>query len=771
MITLRLDKNGGINKGDVQAFEHDNKSEVYIIQLCKNGEIYDLTDKTIELTMVERKRKIGDMVSLPIYNATEGKVKLEVVSDITKQDGIYDFKLTVKDTTGLIETFPSFQVKIENDITDHITGEIVQDKNFTILTEGLKALADYNIYKTNALKVPEIEQDIVEINEQLDKKVNYFETVASMKTSNKIKKDSLCKTLGYYKAGDGGGAIYRITDNPALENAFSFSVAKGLTAELIYDDEINIKQLGARDFDDNGNKVDIKPFIDLYLAKTNPVGNATVNKKIIKLFIPAGRWFSSSCKLKGSSIYIHGTNAYSYPYATGTIIMPLQDNQLNLWIIGDDTTESAGLEYGNISLKNLMFSTHNASKSDSIHVAGLIADKCYTCGKLLHISRVYGGVFDNIHFTNYIGTPLTINSSNEIIFNDFTFRNGDAFESGNVVFDTDVTGNKNISACFFDKFSFEGIKGHLFVFRTDSKFINNKIGTILFEDREVKISQDGEFTNYTATEHRSMSFISKSVFAIDENSYCELIVDDVLLNNFGKVFFTKDDTNYLFDSVVIEYGKISKGQVNIKNVSHVGARRDTLLLKKADYEGLGSYNFNFTCENARHIDSESYKFLIKTPGSMKPYIRYKDSIYKRCIDYVTSPNTLLNKNGKYGYYMPVITDNDSLTDEKLVIDNFQYKKYLASFSTETSCFEIPVIGNKLRIRVKTKTGFVAHCYITKNVEYQNYTKNSTGEQYMWYTIDFTEYRQAHPNDEMTVAIRTLTSDETNYARLDVFYWE
>ena len=172
MITLRLDKNGGINKGDIKAFEHDNLSEVYIIQLYKNGAIYDLTNKSIELTMVERKRKIGDMVSLPIYNATEGKVKLEVVSDITKQDGIYDFKLTVKDTTGLIETFPSFQVKIENDITDHITGEIVQDKNFTILTEGLKALADYNIYKTNALKVPEIEQDIVEINEQLDNKAN-----------------------------------------------------------------------------------------------------------------------------------------------------------------------------------------------------------------------------------------------------------------------------------------------------------------------------------------------------------------------------------------------------------------------------------------------------------------------------------------------------------------------------------------------------------------------------------------------------------------------
>nr|DAH98923.1 MAG TPA: Head fiber protein [Caudoviricetes sp.] len=173
MITLRLDKNDGINEGDIKAFEHDNLSEVYVIQLYKNGAIYDLTNKTVELTIVEKKRKLGDMISLPIYEATEGKVKLEVVSTITKQDGIFDFKLTVKDTTGLIETFPNFQVKIENDITDHITGEIVQDKNFTILTEGLKALADYNIYKTNALKVPEIEQDIIEINSQLDNKSEF----------------------------------------------------------------------------------------------------------------------------------------------------------------------------------------------------------------------------------------------------------------------------------------------------------------------------------------------------------------------------------------------------------------------------------------------------------------------------------------------------------------------------------------------------------------------------------------------------------------------
>ena len=617
--------------------------------------------------------------------------------------------------------------------------------------------------------------DIEKIISQMDTKASYFENVNALKTSNKIKVNSICKTLGFYNANDGGGATYRITNNTALNNGFSFSLNNGLTAELIYNDEINIKQLGARSFDENENKVDIKPYINAYLTKSSAHENNGKNKQMLKLFIPTGRWFTSPHKITASSIYIYGNNNYSYPYVTGTIIAPIEENQPHMWIFGDDTQDLVGREYGNIALKSLMFTTYNFNENTGIPLAGAKYDKCYNVGKILGIYRVYGGVFENIHFTNYLGCPLTIASSNESIFNDFTFRNGDSFEDGQVVFDSDVMDgssySKNISACFFDKFSFEGVKGHLFNFKQDSKYINNHIGTVLFEDREVRISKDGTFRNYNIKDDDSKSFNSKAVINIEEQNYCEVNVDNILLNNFGKCVFTLNSEEYLFDTIVKKNGKVSKGQVIIKNVSHTGARRDTMLLNESDYEGLGSFNFNFTCENATHNDTDTYKFKIITSGIMKPYVRYKDIGYNRCIDYVSSPKTLLNTNGKTGYYLPVISDEDSITDEKLVINNFQYKKYLTSFSAETSCFEIPVIGNKLRIRVKTKTGFIAHCYITKNVEYQNYTKNSTGEQYMWYTIDFTEYRKAHPKDEMTVAIRTLTADETNYARLDVFYWE
>lgn len=752
------------------AKQGDTKSRFLLFNLLDGSIPFSLENRSVRVYAIkpDGTEIFNDLI---ITDAAKGYCILELTTQMLAVAGTVKLELMVIEDEKKL-TSNIFYMDVKKSINSEKA--VVSTNEFGALLTALSSLNEYDNYKKEIAAARDGEDNLLtkvkKIDEQLDKKVNYFETVASMKTSNKIKKDSLCKTLGYYKSGDGGGAIYRITDNPALENAFSFSISKGLTAELLFADEISIKQLGARDFDDEGNKVDIKPFIELYLSKTNPINN-TSNKKTIKLFIPAGRWFSSPLKIKSSSFYIYGINIYSYPYATGTIIMPVENNQTHLWIIGDDTTDNSGLEYGNIALKSIMFSTHNPSQNDGIYVGGLTAEKCYVCDKLLHISRVYGGVFENIHFTNYIGTPLIINSSNESIFDDFTFRNGDAFKTGNVVFDTDITGNKNISACFFDKFSFEGVKGHLFVFRKDSKFINNKIGTILFEDREVKISQDGEFTTYTVAEHGDMDFQSKSIFAINENSYCEINVDDILLNNFGRVIFTKDNLNYLFDTIVLEYGKISKGQVNIKNISHVGARRDTLLLKKADYEGLGSLTFNFTCENALQVDSDKYKFVIETSGSMKPYISYKENQYSKCIDYVKFPDTLFSKNGKTGYYMPVVTDTESITSEKLVINNLNYKKYTTGAVSGASCFSIPVIGNKLHIRVKTNSGFSLYAVLTEGTGQKEYTVSSKGEEYKWYTIDFTSYREIHQDEELVASIYTPTNNASNYVKLDVFYWE
>lgn len=138
MITLKLDKKGGINKGDINMIESDNKSDVYIIQLYKEGAIYNLTGKTIELNILEKRRKYGDTFTLPVYEATQGKIKLEVVEGMTKTDGLFYFQITVKDGKGLVDNFPIFPVEIKNSIKDEIIGTVVASPYMKILLDAVE---------------------------------------------------------------------------------------------------------------------------------------------------------------------------------------------------------------------------------------------------------------------------------------------------------------------------------------------------------------------------------------------------------------------------------------------------------------------------------------------------------------------------------------------------------------------------------------------------------------------------------------------------------
>lgn len=80
----------------------------------------------------------------------------------------------------------------------------------------------------------------------LNKKVFYFDNIASMKSSEKLKNGDAVKTLGYYSANDGGGAIYLIrnkVDEDVEDNGIIHFINDDLVAELITQN-INSKQFG-----------------------------------------------------------------------------------------------------------------------------------------------------------------------------------------------------------------------------------------------------------------------------------------------------------------------------------------------------------------------------------------------------------------------------------------------------------------------------------------------------------------------------------------------
>lgn len=77
-----------------------------------------------------------------------------------------------------------------------------------------------------------------------------FNNVADMKNAENIVEGSTCKTLGYYNKNDFGGAIYKIRkiNNTDVVDEGSIIALNNieLVAELINDNEINVKQFGAK---------------------------------------------------------------------------------------------------------------------------------------------------------------------------------------------------------------------------------------------------------------------------------------------------------------------------------------------------------------------------------------------------------------------------------------------------------------------------------------------------------------------------------------------
>jgi hypothetical protein len=82
-----------------------------------------------------------------------------------------------------------------------------------------------------------------------DKKaVRYYDTVDDMKSDTTLKSGMYVETKGYYSANDGGNGKYiLVNDNELVEdNGSVINLTNGLKAELILENNINVKQFGAK---------------------------------------------------------------------------------------------------------------------------------------------------------------------------------------------------------------------------------------------------------------------------------------------------------------------------------------------------------------------------------------------------------------------------------------------------------------------------------------------------------------------------------------------
>lgn len=121
-----------------------------------------------------------------------------------------------------------------------------------------------------------------------DKKIYYFNNVATMKADTSLENGMVAQTLGYYEINDRGKSLYKIrnkTNDDVIDEMFIIALSdNNLVAELIYDNELNFMQLGAII---NDNTYDNSSKLVTAIQKINSLGGGT-------LFIPSGIYYFST---------------------------------------------------------------------------------------------------------------------------------------------------------------------------------------------------------------------------------------------------------------------------------------------------------------------------------------------------------------------------------------------------------------------------------------------------------------------------------------------
>lgn len=161
---------------------------------------------------------------------TIGDINVDRDGSIAEQLGKYkDYDSDIETLYADVDNLETADTELENDIIDLQINKI----NKTDIVDNLESTSATKVLSANQGKV---------IDDKLKQKAYFFNTVADMKAAN-LKNGEFAHTLGYYVANDGGAADYKIvssTDN------YKETLNNELFAELIINEEVNIKQLGAK---------------------------------------------------------------------------------------------------------------------------------------------------------------------------------------------------------------------------------------------------------------------------------------------------------------------------------------------------------------------------------------------------------------------------------------------------------------------------------------------------------------------------------------------
>jgi hypothetical protein len=245
--------------------------------------------------------------------------------------------LIYDDSLSYYETLCKIKVKIN---------EIIASQNTII--EAFKELIEWIdsqllLYVDNKLE-EWLDDGTLEnlIAQKLDIQLT-VDTAANLKNNKFVEKNRV-KTLGFYNINDGGGALYiikTIEPNTIINEMDTISVSDTLYAELIYDNEISVKQLGAR----NGQEFDSRP------AFQRGCDLSAYNK--ITLFVESGNYYFKTVYPDNTSTILL-LNTYCNIKSDNAVLIALTSGEVDNFILFNTQTRFISLDSLVINGQNLV---------------------------------------------------------------------------------------------------------------------------------------------------------------------------------------------------------------------------------------------------------------------------------------------------------------------------------------------------------------------------------------------------------------------------------
>ena len=316
-------------------------------------------------------------------------------------------------------------------------------QNFPFLEDDFDALTDYELFskmcgyvleysKDNEEMKKKIEEfqtyfDNLDVQEEINNKLDemaesgelveiiteyinlknllVFNTVNDMINATNLISGSNVMTLGFYSLNDGGNALYKIrevTNDDTIDGMFIIYINENLVAELIYDKELNVKQIGCH----GDNETDDSTNIQLAINKLSVTGGTLV--------------FPKSSYLLSSPLVVPDNNEL--------IVIEGNNSSFNVILNANSTflTCKSTDNYIRIMINNLTIINNSSS---NLEVNGIEFQKVTerTVLNNVRINKFYNNVsFKNCWNLN-INKLVSINASNdglhcEDVTNAFTFN-------------------------------------------------------------------------------------------------------------------------------------------------------------------------------------------------------------------------------------------------------------------------------------------------------------------------------------------------------------